>query len=605
MVDPVTPSAPPRTLELVTWALVATVGLLFLALKAFSLHWEIGDENIYFYMASATARHGALPYRDYFFAHPPLHLAPGVALFALGGFNIVTARLIPIAAQLVAALFVALIARRHLGRAAAVVSVLLYLGAFDLLRASSHWTGINLSTMWMVIGLWALLGQRHRLAGITLALGVCTGTYVLPAAMMAAAVAVLTSRQAARRYLAGFLVPWAAVQLSCLVIGGKAYLASVYLYHVEKPDAPGAAADMMVRVFGDNFALFWGAVLATTLALLRLRGDRVAPQPVPAAAEHGRQERKKGKRRRPERQQQLAARASDRAAPASTIGRLIVGARRALLEDGPHAVARLMTLWVLGTVIFIAVLPRVFPFYFLLLFPSAALLGGHLAGQLVEWAPLVRDGARRARTVAALATLLALIVAGALLRGPIQHHLAPTYVRHQDRPMRWQDAPLPSIVNGVLRRWFFDDVARAETDYSTLQEYLYHEGQYFERAEELAQQVKARSRPEQRLFGDSSTAGLVALLAGRRLAGDEADTNTMRFRSGLTDPAALIRRVDTPELALVLVHGDLSRSGAPRYGLFASLPEFTAWLDRGFRVVYQVQDRTKGWYFLLGRRGVL
>jgi hypothetical protein len=596
MVEEVTPT-PPRWPERVTWALVAIVALLFLALKAFSLHWELGDENIYFYMAWTTAHHGALPYRDYFFAHPPLHLAPGVALFALGGFNLVTARLIPIAAQLVAALFLALSARRHLGRTAAVVSVLLYLGAFDLLRASSHWTGINLSTMWMVIGLWALLGQRHRLAGVALALGVCTGTYVLPAAMMAAAIAALTARRAALRYLAAFLVPWAAVQLGCLVIGGKAYLASVYLYHVEKPDAPGAAANMMIRVFGDNFALFWAAVLAAALALIHLRR---APAPQPAPPERGRPERKKGKKRRPERQQRLGARASDGAAPASTIGRLVAGARRVVLEADAHAVARLMALWALGYVVFIAMLPRVFPFYFLLLFPALALLAGYLAAQIVELARRVRDTARRTRAIAALAAMLALVVGGGLLRGPVQHHLAPSYVRHRDRPMRWQDAPLPAAVNGALRRWFFDDVARAATDYSALQEYLYHECQFFERAEELARQVKARSRPDQRLFGDSSTAGLVALLAGRRLAGDEADTNTMRFRSGLTDPAELIRRIDTPMLALVLVQGD--HAGGARYGLFASLPEFQAWLDRGFQVVYQVQDRTKGWFFLLGRR---
>ena len=93
--------------------------------------------------------------------------------------------------------------------------------AFSLIRASTHWTGINLSVMWVVIGLWAWQREKPATAGVMMALGVCTGSYVLPAAIMTGMLAILRSKRDGLRYLVGFTVSWAAVQLICLIIGGQ------------------------------------------------------------------------------------------------------------------------------------------------------------------------------------------------------------------------------------------------------------------------------------------------------------------------------------------------------------------------------------------------
>src|SRR5580698_626510 len=79
-----TPSAGPRFVRAVpTLGLVALV-TFYVALKSYQLNLSDSDENIYFYMALRTAFGGLLPYRDYFFAHPPLHLAFAVVALELG-----------------------------------------------------------------------------------------------------------------------------------------------------------------------------------------------------------------------------------------------------------------------------------------------------------------------------------------------------------------------------------------------------------------------------------------------------------------------------------------------------------------------------------------
>lgn len=568
------------------WGAFGLLALFYLSLKSFCFHWQVGDENIYFYMAWATVDHGALPYGDFFFAHPPLHILPGMAVFGLLGFGPVSVRLIPIGATLVGAFFLFRLARARIGNIGAAATVFLYLTAFSLIRASTHWTGINLAVMWSVLGLWALHRKRPATAGVFLAAGVCTGNYVMPGAIMMGMLAFLDSRRAGLRYLLGFAVPWASIQALGLALGGTAYLKAVYAYHLLKPQAAGASYKMSVRVFGDNFALFLGVLLGPLMAAL-----------------DGFLGRASGKR--PERQELVQGQ------DGSWLRRFFAWWRVRLVETGPAGLARVGALWALGYVLFIAMLPRVFPFYFLLMFPGMALAGGYAIECWVRNSGNLVAGAKERgkyfwEAAAILIMLLVAVGMGYFVRVPIQRTLLPRYTRSHDKPMKWSDGRLPGFVNRAFRSCCFDDVAMAYTSYGTIQEILYHESRYFEKAEELAGYVREHSNPDQSIFGDSSTAGLVALLSGRRLAADFADTNVMRFRSGVTLAEDAIGKIDTPKLALVLASGSLRRgpdgSERPRFGHFASLPGFWRWMNEKFQVVFRTRDRTKGWFFLLGKK---
>jgi 4-amino-4-deoxy-L-arabinose transferase-like glycosyltransferase len=582
-------ATPGKWPDVTAWSLFGLVVLFFLVLKSFSFHWQTGDENVYFYMAWAAGNHGALPYGDYFFAHPPLHLLPGIILFGLFGFGPFTARLIPVGATITGAVFLFLLARKHMGRVAAVATVFLYLTAFSLLRASTHWTGINLSVMWVIIGLWAFYKERPLSSGVFMALGVCTGAYVLPGAIMAGLLALLRSRRDGLRYLAGFALVWGFVNLVCLIIGGSQFIDGVYRYHVAKPSAPGASWKMSVRVFTDNFALFLGVLFGPLLAWL----DKFLRREEKPAEEPKKKKKKKGEE------------------PPAGFLALWLWLRRVLLGEGDKSLARVGALWTLGYVIFIAMLARVFPFYFLLLFPAMALAGGYAAARIIRGvSDLARNWKERSKRwyegLAIVGALLAVLLVANLVRLPVQRGLLPKYVRQMDKPMQWSDAPLPGFVNGFLEWCCWDDVAEAYQDYSTTQEILYHESRFFEKAEELAEYVEANTDEDQTIFGDSSTAGIVALLSGRRLAADFADTNTMRFRSEITSVDETIKEIEADNLALVLVsaHYARQRGGktALRYGRFASVREFRRWLEDDYEEAYRVRDRTKGIFILLKRK---
>lgn len=580
---------PPRLPEALAWAGFFLILLSYLIIKSYSLHWEVGDENIYLYMARASADHGVWFYRDFFFAHPPLHLLPGVLLAKFSDTTPLSARLIPVGATAIGAFFIFLLARRRTGRLAAVAAAALYLFSFDVLRASSHWTGINLSMMWLSAGLWALGTHRSSLAGMLMALGVGTGNYVLPSAMTAMALSFLRSWRHGARFAAGFILPWAAVQAIGFMLGGGGYLDAVYRYHVAKPGAAGGTGHMFARVLTDNFALVVAAACGLAFAFLRGWLDRRLPPAAPRPATPPEEE----------------------PAPPSFFQRALRALRGLLDTEGRRGWIFALGIFAVANLAFLAMLSRLFPFYFLLLFLFLAHMGGHAVQEFVSRSTMLwRARQSRNRPFFEAGAVVLLVALGAavfgLARLPLQRSLLPNYVRTADRPMRWADAPVPDFVNAVMRALCFSDVAGAYRDYGTCTEALFHESQYFESAQKLADFVRQNTHPAQTIFGDSSSAGLIALLSGRRLAADEADTNVMRFRSGITPVADFIRRVDDPRLALVIVSGRETQGKdgrvSRRFDGFASLPEFRRFLEANFVPAFQVRDRTKGDFFIYRRR---
>ncbi|MDP6944614.1 MAG: glycosyltransferase family 39 protein, partial [Myxococcota bacterium] len=217
---------------------------LYGALKIHGMGASNTDENIYFYMAEALSR-GQWPYLDYFFAHPPLHvLVPG-GVMAITGFGFTLAKSFSVVAGAVTGFAVWSIGREHLGRLAGLTALGAFLFAAETLKATTNMTGINLTTMWLMLGVWQSLRGRGLTAGVLFGLAACTGFY-----SMAAICAVLTlgalrvsderetrldrwsgGRGFAVGQLVAFLGVAGAINALFFAVAGDAYLDGVYRYH--------------------------------------------------------------------------------------------------------------------------------------------------------------------------------------------------------------------------------------------------------------------------------------------------------------------------------------------------------------------------------------
>lgn len=516
------------------WAAVWDFGAVilggaFLLLKTFSLAPTPTDEFIYLYMSRRIVE-GAIPYRDFFFAHPPVHLVPGVILMGLFGFSLELARAIPSLSALAAGAAVYRIGRRA-GGAEGLFSLAIFLFSFDLLRTSSHYTGALEATALLAWSLERALAGCPGVSGLLAAGSGLTAFYTLSPAGAIGAFLLLTGG-GWRRFAASFLWLFLGVNALCVAAFGSAYWDPVVLYHFLKPEAGDAhtGAEPLAIAAG-NAWLFVGAVAGAAFGLARGRARQASWTPV------------------------------------------ALGLLAALL----HLIA-------------LFPLRRVFVYYYVPCFPGLAFAGGI---GLAEAARVLWKSARQWGGWAAGSCVAgALVLSAPLLVGPALARQADDSAgRLGPQRYLWRDAPIPGSLNAVLRALFWREAASTIWSCSVTR-YLQHESLRFETPARLSARVRALTREGSPVYGDSQMTPLVALLARRPIAMDEADTNLMRFASGITSARDVIERLKQEPPEAVIVH-----LGSGFYGI----PEMQEWLAAEYRPVELHSDPVFGSYLLYTR----
>ena len=517
------------------WAPLIPVLVAYVILRAWGLHLVPGDEGIYFYLARRVAEAGLIPYRDFFFSHPPVHVLTAAAAFAAAGASPLVGKLIPAAASTCTVALVYATCLRPLGRAGALTAAILLAGSYDFLRSGSHFTGVNVTLLLSTAGAALAIRGRPAAAGVASAAAVLAGVYATPTALGCALLAALQGRRPLLRFAAGFVGLLALLHLALLAVAGRVFLDQVYGYHLAKPGQRWAGLATAGRVLVDNVAL----AASFFLALGGLAAAAARTRPTWRGLGH-------------------------------VYERVSVRAREA---DAP-TVAALALLLAAGNLIVLSSLQRAFPFYFLMALPALAVCGGY-AGRLGydAYTALLSPPHPRARARAAVAA--AALVCGALACAAagraVRHAHYPGSVGVRAKTYTWADSPLPGALDGAVRKLVWLDQREADTDYHGVRRYLWHESRRYPLLPSLAAWIEANTPADGTLFGDSLLAPWLAFLTGRRVAGEQADSNAARFRSGASTPAEVIASVEADHLAWVIAR--------PRRG-FYRIAAFSRWLQR-------------------------
>jgi hypothetical protein len=586
-------------------ALVAWTVAAFLLFKVAGLHPSGTDDNIYFYLARRLSE-GAVPYRDFFFAHPPVHLLIPGAVFGVGGFSIGLAKMIPVTAQMIAAVCLYLAARRT-SRGMAVLAVAFHLFAYQVLMGSTDMNGENLMTAFLAAGLLAASRGRYGLAGGLAGLGLGCGLYALAGVLVLGLAAAAGGRRALGRFGLGVLATFGGVCGLFWILGGGAFWDGVVTYHLGKavrdPDKvpvfasanPFAWIGALARNLGafliDHETAKWlyyhlPIVVAVTIAAAALVGRTLvawmrAPAEGPA---------RRSRRRGPETSQ---ARTADAPARDPT-----VAVRRGLPSGRPEDFA-LLGLAAGGLfVLQWAALAETYDFYLVPMWFFLALPAAFAVDR--SWTRL-RD-AGWDRHLAAPAIAGAMLALHPLAAGPLSDRLWPEERKAAGETVsyEWREPWALTALGPVSKALYFQDHRTRGVDEPPWRHALWNKQLTFSSVDEIAAVIRNDSAPDQTVTGASTLAPLVALEAGRRMAGDEADTNGKRFNTGQLSDAEFARRICADKVRWLVAsarsHFEPSRLEAdPLWsGLFQKHREFTdAQLlhRRGFPItLYRLKD---------------
>jgi hypothetical protein len=248
---------------------VAAAIIAYLALKTICFHYNLSDEYIN-YLAGKLISEGKMPYKDFFFSHPPTGILADAAVFATVGYNLIALKLIAITAFAASAYLIWKTAGKIYTPWTAAIATTLFLLSFSTLTVSSYQSGIELTTLLMTASLHELVSRRNFKAGLLLGLSTTSGLYGMVLLVSYTAYALwmrLKLKDTIIPFLLGFAIVFLAFNAALTLLAGRNYIDGVYLYHLNKPSAPKHNASVPPQVIAENLQLY----LPPLLLLLTLK----------------------------------------------------------------------------------------------------------------------------------------------------------------------------------------------------------------------------------------------------------------------------------------------------------------------------------------------
>ena len=405
-----------------------------------------------------------------------------------------------------------------------LLALALHLLACESLQASTNLTGVNLTVAWMMAGWWAVLSQRRfLLGGALLGAAASTGFYAI-GGFLAAVVVALTlpwpkgkakltewSRHPALHTVLGFVAVWGAINLFFWQLGGERYLDGVYEYHFAKK----AKIEGYVALGDSPFA-----VLSNFFLMLGAKDWKVS---VYYHAAHW----------------WLAL-----GLPLAVAARLqLTGQSLVALVDPRQWWQRAPALLVWATtwalVLEFGSFKERYDFYFALILPGVSLVAAAFLAEAAEVGKLLLAGERRALPWAAAIGAFALawmsVDMGANraaypseMKGAKQDGKGPG----ERLQFEWVPAPGPTWVSEWTQALLWQGYRVRGSVETGVHHYLWSKKRWFSTAEAAADYIRANSQPDETITGASDYAPLLALLSGRRMAGNHVDTNSKVFNTG-------------------------------------------------------------------------
>jgi len=195
---------------------------------------QTGDENVYYYMGKLVSE-GKIPYKDFFYAHPPLQIYLIALIYKILGFNIFILKLMPLISTLVSAFFVFKIAKGKFGHTEAIISSLLFLFSYGTMFNSVFSFGIDAAAMFLVIGIYFLWNKNnYLLAGLFFGLAGITRLLSLIPIFVILALALFSNKKNFLKLLLGFFIVFLIINGIFILLSGNNYMEQAYKYHFLK-----------------------------------------------------------------------------------------------------------------------------------------------------------------------------------------------------------------------------------------------------------------------------------------------------------------------------------------------------------------------------------
>ncbi len=250
------------------WIYFLVVAIIFAIIEAKGLTQAgPGDENVYFYMAKAVSE-GQMPYRDFFYAHPPLHIFLLSVLIKIFGVNFFMLKSAALAFILIASFFLYKLSLELFqnkindknANLISIISIILFLSSFTTLFTATFSVGVGLSAMLMMISFYFVFIKKYFVSGIFAGLAGLARFYALVPLLALFAFIFVKKLQEKRikDFLilsSGFLMIFGIIMILLAALYGHNFTDSAIKYHFIKPKLPGQRTAVYEDAVKENWII--------------------------------------------------------------------------------------------------------------------------------------------------------------------------------------------------------------------------------------------------------------------------------------------------------------------------------------------------------------
>lgn len=161
-------------LEKSHWIFFLVIVLIFVLIQAKGLNNPFpGDENVYYYMAKSITQ-GQFPYKDFFYAHPPLHIIILAIAIKIFGVNFLALKSVNLLALLIASFFLYKTSLElfknhfndHHAYLTSFLSLILFLFSFEIMFNATFSIGIAFALMFAMSSFYCIFTKRYFTGGL-------------------------------------------------------------------------------------------------------------------------------------------------------------------------------------------------------------------------------------------------------------------------------------------------------------------------------------------------------------------------------------------------------------------------------------------------------
>ena len=206
--------------------------ILFTAflIRLFFLPPTYSDENIYFNMAKNMAERNLVPYKDFFYAHPPLHLFLLFILFKLFGSSLYLGKLLPLTCVFLSSFLIFKVYHLFFKKEDFLLPILFFFSPQVLSFGAigyGMWPPLTLSLLSILF----FLKKKPLFSAFSLTLA-CFFRYLfllyLPVFMV-----LFYRKKELKKFILSFVFIFSSLSLLFFLTFGQSFLSQTVLYHVE------------------------------------------------------------------------------------------------------------------------------------------------------------------------------------------------------------------------------------------------------------------------------------------------------------------------------------------------------------------------------------